>query len=115
MICKDLIIYGTGLHAPKVSRALKRIGSNIYGFNHKTGAPSENQYNTSGRSVTEAPMDDAMPTACFHFVKIDVEGNDLAALKGMEKLLNAKILSSQLTLSSPSRHRCTNARHHGNT
>lgn len=47
----------------------------------------DQQSNTSGRSVTVVPIDEAMPTACFDFVKIDVEGNDLAALKGMEKLL----------------------------
>jgi FkbM family methyltransferase len=43
--------------------------------------------NTSGPTVTVVPLDEAMPTACFDFIKIDVEGNDLAALKGMEGIL----------------------------
>jgi FkbM family methyltransferase len=43
--------------------------------------------NISGHSVTVVPIDEVMPRACFDFVKIDVEGNDLAALKGMQKLL----------------------------
>jgi FkbM family methyltransferase len=47
----------------------------------------DHQGNTTERSVTVVPIDDAIPTDCFDFVKIDVEGNDLAAIKGMKNLL----------------------------
>lgn len=37
--------------------------------------------------ITVARLDDVMPTARFDFIKVDVEGHDLAALKGMAEIL----------------------------
>lgn len=39
------------------------------------------------RVATCVPLDDLMPCEQFDFVKVDVEGHDLEALKGMHKLL----------------------------
>lgn len=37
-------------------------------------------------SVTVVPLDDVIPADHFDFIKIDVEGSDLAALQGIQKL-----------------------------
>jgi len=43
--------------------------------------------NASTHFPTIAPLDNIMPAERFDFIKVDVEGHDLAALKGMRKIL----------------------------
>ncbi|MBV2352092.1 FkbM family methyltransferase [Synechococcus sp. HK05] len=40
------------------------------------------------RFATITPIDSIMPAECFDFIKVDVEGHDLQALRGMRELLH---------------------------
>jgi FkbM family methyltransferase len=42
----------------------------------------------ASRSATIVPIDKMMPSDCFDFIKVDVEGHDLQALMGMQGLLH---------------------------
>jgi len=44
--------------------------------------------NARTRFTTIAPLDSIMPVDRFDFIKVDVEGHDLAALRGMRELLH---------------------------
>lgn len=52
-----------------------------------TLAGADEESSNPVRYVTVVRLDDAIPQEIFDFVKIDVEGNDRAAIEGMKKLL----------------------------
>ena len=85
----------TASHPSLMPYALPLGAGNDYGMfflagekdavNIITSKPSDNSDNL--RAVSVVPLDDIIPATIADFIKIDVEGHDLAALQGLKGLL----------------------------